>query len=436
MNASPLPSGLVLPPGVYLLELQLGGGRTTSPDELRRALETCGFDSVVADEPGLVQVPPVVGAAMMSRPPAGTSPGGPSPPAPAGRASALAATFRSVTPTETAKIDTSTSSSTVMTRLPPAGAARFRAEQAAHLSVTPGQTAEIPTGPASTMKPRGLFGDGGGGGDGGGDGGAGPDATDGGGGGPGGAGGGPDFAVDPTDDRYAIDKNTGQRYYLDGDTGTVYGVDPKTGELLPVDQDSLAPTGGRKLPPPPPKGAASRATGTGGTDDLASVFERGDVEHPLGEDPAFSMHVGATMRGLSRPEVGTYRVVARTPGRVVLRSAPDLSWAARRLAVDPYEPVPLQTRPFILSPGRTYDMIVLGRDRRARSRGDVFTLAEAIGFEPHAIALLQRDLHLPKRYATSYSRWLLVGTWRGPATITTAEEPLLFADVQEGAPPS
>lgn len=397
------PAGLVLSPGSYLIELHLGGGQTTTPDELRRALETCGFDSVIADEPGTVPVPPVVGAAMLAPSPI-AKPAGPSPASPISRLSSplsLSSNFGpAIAPKET-NSPTRGAPSAFSKVGPLGGAARLAQARTATQAQTPIKT-------TPPKKGRGLLGSGGGDG-GGGDGGS-QEAA------------GPDFAVDASDDRYATDQTTGKRYYLDPDTGTIYEVDPASGELLPIDQNTLAPLAASgRLPAPPP---AAPAPAGQSDDPLVSLLERGGGEHPFGEDPSFSLHVGA-----AGPEDPVYRVVARTPGRIVLRASDALSWGARRLAVDPYGDVPVKVRPFILTPGETYDMVVLSRDRKARSRGDVWTLAEAMGFEPHAISLLQRDVHLPKRYASSYSRWVLVGTWAGPSTIVTAEEPLLFADV-------
>jgi hypothetical protein len=225
---------------------------------------------------------------------------------------------------------------------------------------------------------------------------------------------GPNFVEDPSDPRYATDTNTGDKYYMDPSDGTMYGVNPD-GSLEPIDQTTLQPTGAPALPPPDAVDT-SVDTATAG-------------EGPFGEDPAYSLSVGAAMIGAD-----TFRLVARNPGQVGLNAGEGISWAARPLTVDPYAPIPTRVRPFMLATGQTYDMVVLSRDRKCNGRGDVFTLAEAMGFAPHDIALLQSDIHLPGRPSASYSRWLLVATWEGLTTITTAEEPLVFDQVSPGKP--
>lgn len=406
------PSGLVLPPGAYLIEVT-----TIRPgvdaDVVRRGLELAGFEGVIADEPAALMVPPEVGAAMAMSP--GGVPRGASPAAPRMNATAVRASpsFRA-----SSVLAEPTSA---MVKLPPKGAAMARASTLASAVKT--ATAVVRSAPkkmGTAPKPKAKGGflsmfQGGGGDDSGGTD-AGP-TTDGGGAA------GADFAQDPNDPRYATDTATGQKYYMDPSTGAVSEVNAD-GSLTPVDQQTLQPIPGAATQPPP--GGA----GEGGTSPDAGVDTAAPGEGPFGEDPAFSLvSVGAAMPGAQ-----TYRLVARTPAQVTLNAGEGISWAARRLEVDPYAAVPVRVKPYLLAEGQTYDMVVLSRDRKCNGRGDVFTLAEAMGFEPHDIALLQGDIHLPGRPSASYSRWLLVATWEGPTTITTAEEPLVFDQVAAGRP--
>jgi hypothetical protein len=415
------PNGLFLAPGCYLIEVATGRSGATA-DVIRRGLEAAGFDSVVADEPGVVPVPPAVGAAMTMGPKA-SSAIGPSPPSPSLSNAALRATGTPKLAAQAAQIlagpDLSQNSPARGILRPQGLAATARPSAAATgLPTLAKQVAAIrQAAAASAPAHHSIFGDasaapgGGGGGGGGGDGGDGSGGAE------------PNFVADPDDPHFATDTSTGDEYYVD-DQGAIWGVD-KSNALVPLDQTTLKPNGAPSPGQAPPKGlgVSTPAGTTSFADDLAG---------PLGADPAFSISIGGV---LFKPGEDTFRFVAHTPSDVVLRPGLGISWGARRVAVDPYADIAVRSRPFPLFHGVTYDMVLLGRDRRAKSRGDVWTLAEAMGFDPQAISLLRRDVHLPGRPNASYSRWVLVGTWMGPDTVTTAEEPLFFEQVEAGAAP-
>jgi hypothetical protein len=421
------PTGVHLTPGTYLLELSTA--RRTTPDAVRRGLEAAGFDSVVADELGTVNVPPVVGAAMMG-------------PSAAASIHPLAATGPSLAArSATSSTPKLADMAKAILAAPPIDAnspSRGGLLKASSLAATARTTDATPkladTAKAIMQKaaedklaklhPRGLGGGGGGvaasqGGGGDGGGGDGGGSTDGG-GEP-----APNFVPDPNDPSYATDTTSGNEYYLD-DQGTMWQVDQGSNQLVPIDQNTLKPVAGQRQPAPPKGIPVGTTAGT--------ISAADDIAKPLGEDPAFMISIsGALLRPPSEEDI--YRFVANTPMSMTLKPGDDISWAARRVTIDPYADVMLSTRAFPLLHGITYDMLVLGRDRNARSRGDIWTLAEAMGFDMNAISLLRRDIRLPGRPNASYSRWLLVGTWKGPDTITTAEEPLIFEQVEPGSDP-
>lgn len=127
-----------------------------------------------------------------------------------------------------------------------------------------------------------------------------------------------------------------------------------------------------------------------------------------------------------------FRLTARLSRPLAIRNVPGMWWrAVHRLAIDPSEPTPWNVEPLLLKSGSTYDMRLLSRDKTAAHRAEVSAILGRIGFDPVDSLLARRNVRAPGRPGVSLSEWIAVGTWRGPNTLTTPEDEVLFTQLRE-----
>lgn len=127
-----------------------------------------------------------------------------------------------------------------------------------------------------------------------------------------------------------------------------------------------------------------------------------------------------------------FRFLGRLDKPVILSDVAGLSWTwIQKMTLDAFAPLGFRARPFALETGKVYEVRFLSRDKRAKARGDVSTLLEAVGLVSSHLFLVARNLRVPRRPNVSVSEWLAIGTWEKPASVTTVEEPFFFSDVQE-----
>ena len=111
-----------------------------------------------------------------------------------------------------------------------------------------------------------------------------------------------------------------------------------------------------------------------------------------------------------------------------------MAWVyVRRLSVTPFRDLTLTLRPWQLQSGRTYEFRILVRDRAAPTAEDIKQRLGEMGFAPMKLALVKRNIRLPRR-PTSLSLWYGIAQWMGAPSVVTVEDPLYFEEMQEVVP--
>jgi len=133
--------------------------------------------------------------------------------------------------------------------------------------------------------------------------------------------------------------------------------------------------------------------------------------------------------------VARFRILARLNRPLVLQDPPFATWLlARRLSIDPFADMHFKVIAFPLGTGRTYESVLVARDKQTPHKEDVKRMLGAMGFQPMKIALVRRNVRAPGRPSTSLSVWFALARWLGPDSYSVAEDPFYFEQMQEVVP--
>jgi len=240
----------------------------------------------------------------------------------------------------------------------------------------------------------------------------------------------PDASAAPTPDAsaapatlqpYFVDPQTGLQYFVDPSSGQPYAIDPQSGQRYDVD-----PQTGHAIIP------AANTTTSATSPDAAAP----SADVPYGADPSYALATdqiqGKVLDEVSGTSPWVYRFVARMPYTVTVSNVPGMFWKCiRTLIMDPWAEINFSVRPLPLKTNAVYELRFMSRDKKARARGDVCTLLEAMGFQPQKLLLFRKNVRIPRRPNVSVSEWLAIAKWVKAKSVTTSEDPFFFAEAKE-----
>jgi hypothetical protein len=123
-------------------------------------------------------------------------------------------------------------------------------------------------------------------------------------------------------------------------------------------------------------------------------------------------------------------VIVRLDQPIEIRAVPFAQWLRiQRLGADPFRDLALNFVPRPLVPGQAYEIRLLGRDKSTPTNEIASIQLRACHFDPTAVHAIRRSIRLPGRPNTSVTIWWATGTYRGPASYTSPDDPLFFETI-------
>lgn len=120
---------------------------------------------------------------------------------------------------------------------------------------------------------------------------------------------------------------------------------------------------------------------------------------------------------------------------IEIASTKSITWQyAYRLArVNPFAELRPKVYPFDLLHGHTYELRFRARmtEQSHATRDLVRKGLETMGFQPHKMSALRRNMRMPGQSGANVTLWLALGTWVKRDSVITRDEPFFFDDVEE-----
>jgi hypothetical protein len=130
-----------------------------------------------------------------------------------------------------------------------------------------------------------------------------------------------------------------------------------------------------------------------------------------------------------------YRFVARLVAPLQTFDTPHVRWLFVHelpLAVHEAEGAAVERSPAIgaeLARGATYGFRFLTRMLSQPTRAAVCEALAVMGFRPHKVIMLKRNMRIPGLPNASVARWYGIGRWECADSVLTGDDPLFFEEI-------